>query len=185
MIEGRAHLDRIEEMISKGENLEDCSKELQLLAGRIGDLNFRLSLLRTASGEKVVVDWPLTACMSQEDALGQDHFNHDNVMRFLGYRTGKTGATTDERRAILNYLYLGELPSVRSEAYMLEWGEPMTSKRLCKLAYSICRAMEYGKEKSGKNHLGVAIREWKDDLKWLEREFYNRSHEGSFKWPVV
>jgi hypothetical protein len=74
---------------------------------------------------------------------------------------------------------------VVSEEHMNEWGEPMTSKRLCKLAYSIFRGMEFTKKKCGRNNVGVAIRERKDDLKWLETGFFSCFHEGDFKWPPV
>ena len=179
------HLDRIEEMISKGKDLPGCLKELDSVAARVEDLRLKIGLRSAAPGGRPYVAWPKTALMVREDALVGEHFEQQSMLTFFGYRTGVAGATQDERRAVLRYIYLGEIPRVVSEEHMDGWGEPMTSKRLCKLAYSIFRGMEFTKKKCGKNNVGVAIRERKDDLKWLEAEFFNRFHEGSFKWPPV
>ena len=179
------HFDRIEKKISEGKDLPGCLKELDSVAVRVEGLRLQIESRAAALGARPYVKWPKTARMVQEDALLGDHFDQQSLLAFLGYRTGAVGATQDERRAVLRYIYWGEIPRVVSEEHMKEWGEPMTSKRLCKLAYSIYWGMEFTKKKSGKNNVGVAIRERKDDLRWLETGFFSCFHEGDFKWPPV
>jgi hypothetical protein len=185
-------LDRIEAMILKGENLELCLKELSALRRRIDGLTSSFSLLYgTPNSARSIVPepsagWPEAAKLSAEEALQKDHFYFkDSVLIFLGYHVGISGIGTRDRRAVLEYAYAGELPRVRSVEYMNEWGEPETSVRLRKIAYTIYRAMENGVKRNGKSNMRSAVQDWKEDLKWLKAKFFDGRHCSSFKWPSL
>jgi hypothetical protein len=97
----------------------------------------------------------------------------------MGYRVGRQGLSSGERRSILGKAFSGGLPHVENPEYMSQWGEPGSPERLRKMANDIaanCRNM-----KRRRNRSDQAIKEWESDLEWLEQTYY-RGH-FQFSWP--
>jgi hypothetical protein len=74
-----------------------------------------------------------------------------------------------ERRKILTYVYLGELPKVIDEAYSREWGSPGSRKRLVKMKNSLMTFIRNAQRRSG--NMGIAIHEWQEDLRFIHEAF--------------
>ena len=79
------------------------------------------------------------------------------MLAALGYRVGQTqGRPPRARREILKFVLQGELPMVHSASYSEEWGEPGSFKR-------------YRKSNRTKPNMRAAVRDWSEDLEWLEQ----------------
>ncbi len=95
----------------------------------------------------------------------------------MGYKVGKSGISEDERHAILREAFLGTIPNVGAEKYMVTWGLPGSEKRLAAIAHHIrfkCRG-------NPTTDLSVANADWQSDLKWLKATFY----DGHFTFPWI
>ncbi len=102
------------------------------------------------------------------------------VLRYMGYHVGRTqGLAADDRRRILRQAFTSELPYVKDQDHMAEWGGVKTAARLSKLANSLatfCRNRR--NQQAPSDH---AIRDWEADLGWLKRTFYLPNMR--FAWP--
>ncbi|WP_193211146.1 hypothetical protein [Luteolibacter marinus] len=182
-------LDRIEHAIEARSNLHESLKSLRSISARVNELTDRLlnlydfpDLEPEGADEDDPFDWPSTAVLPAHDALGANHFEYTSgVLSFLGYSVGKSGLLAGPRRAILRYVYLKRLPAVSSAEYMAEWGRAETGNRLCKLANSIASFARNAKRRNAK--LSKAISDWKSDLAWLKKEYYDGNYDGEFSWP--
>jgi hypothetical protein len=74
-----------------------------------------------------------------------------------------------DRRQILTYVYIGQLPLVSSQAYTMEWGTPGSYKRLTKLKNAILTFIRNAQRR--RSNMQVAIQEWQDDLKFVHQAF--------------
>lgn len=181
-------LDRIERCIDDRSNLADSLQELRKITRRAEDLTDRILSLYSFPDFEVQdleesFNWPTTAILPSQKALQGEHFEYqEGVLRFLGYRVGFSGLTKGKRHAILRYAYGGQLPSVGSDDYMLEWGGPSTSARLKKMAHSIAAFARNGK-RNERQDMSKAVDHWVADLAWLKSEYYDDRYDGQFQWP--
>lgn len=115
------------------------------------------------------VEWPRYAVASRSQALSGVVFPHEQgMLSFMGYQVGMTSPLTDEdRRAILRYVFYGELPTVMSAAYTAEWGPPASAKRFSKLRITISTFVENAMRR--RTDMRIAIMEWKSDLEYIKR----------------
>jgi hypothetical protein len=102
------------------------------------------------------------------------------LLRYLGYHVGAKGLSGEERRAILDAVYLEKLPSVNSRTYMSEWGQPHTGVRLKKLAETLAALTRNEKRKRAAASRS-AIEEWEADLEYLRQKYYVGRYD--FVWP--
>ena len=102
------------------------------------------------------------------------------MLRFLGYRVGKTGRTEADRRALLHELFASDLPALNDAEYMAGWGAPRTAQRLKKMAYSIW-ALANTRSRRVDAGSDLAIEHWALDLDYLYDRYYV-AHFG-FDWP--
>lgn len=140
--------------------------------------------LRSVRGSlRGVPEWPHEAMATQAIALASDQFTYARgVLSYMGYRVGKVSTLTSERRRkILEYVFLGELPQVNDRQYMRTWGKPRTAARLRKLANAVAAFARNARKKRKKN-MGQAIAEWEADLAYLKKRFYARRRRD-WKWP--
>jgi hypothetical protein len=98
-----------------------------------------------------------------------------------GYRVGRSGLPEQERRMLLDNIYLDELMPVNSSEYMAEWGRPKTGPRLQKLAEVLAAETRSAKRRS--TDLSTAIEQWEADLEYLRREYYVGRYD--FSWPTT
>jgi hypothetical protein len=105
----------------------------------------------------------------------------ESPLKVMKYCVGKQGLPAAERRQVLYDAFVGDLPRVGGAAYMSEWGDPGTAKRLKKIATAIasfCRNMKYRATPSVE-----AIEDWEDDLRWLKENCYRGRF--TFSWPDI
>lgn len=116
-------------------------------------------------------EWPSQAITDQAHALSGEVFPHAHgMLSFMGYQVGKDSPLTgSERRAILEYVFRGQLPTVTSTAYTAEWGGPSSRARFLKMKNSISTFIENAQRK--KADMRIAIMEWKDDLRYIRNVF--------------
>lgn len=102
------------------------------------------------------------------------------ILARLGYKVGHNGMSISNRRDILDFAFNNELPPTTSPEYMEEWGTRLSAKRLKKLANCLSTFAANAKNHSGGDY-SVAIKHWRDDLKYLRNEYYEGKF--NFKWP--
>ncbi len=127
------------------------------------------SLNTSADEDSGDVEWPRYAVASRSQALSGVVFPHEQgMLSFMGYQVGMTSPLTDEdRRAILRYVFHGELPTVMSDAYTAEWGPPASARRFSKLRITISAFVENAMRR--RTDMRIAIMEWKSDLEYIKR----------------
>lgn len=115
--------------------------------------------------------------------FGDIDWEEQGLLRLSGYRVGKTrGRPQDQRRRILNFVFLeDDLRDVDDPQYAAQWGLPMTSDRLLKLAETIAAFTRNAKR--NRYDMSEAISDWENDLDYLKSTFYDRW--GDFPWPEV
>ena len=108
-----------------------------------------------------------------------DRVEH-SPLNLLGYRVGVTnGLYPNQRHNILRDAFeTANLPQDSTEAYMEEWGQPRTRKRLWRMAHHLTWLVKFQMNNQNMDH---AINDWVSDLEWLKRTYYRRSM--SFRWP--
>jgi hypothetical protein len=104
------------------------------------------------------------------------------LLRLSGYVVGRTrGLKREERRRILNWVFIkDDLRDIDDPEYAAEWGEPLSSERLKKMADSIATFARV-RAQSDKDY-SIAIEHWEDDLEYLRRSFYE-SWDHRWPWP--
>ena len=103
------------------------------------------------------------------------------LLKHLGYSVGANGVSRWERQRILGDVLMESVPNVQSMQYMNEWGMPKSSDRLQKLANSLASFARNAKRRPSPPR--EAIREWEEDLAWLEQTFYQSRFR--FRWPTT
>lgn len=99
------------------------------------------------------------------DAIPNFDRPEQGLLGALGYHVGQShGAATEMRRLILKFVLEGELPMIHSASYMLEWGEPNSSKRFEKLVRVLENLIEGNRRKPNSK---LAVKQWSEDLEWL------------------
>lgn len=129
-------------------------------------------------------DWPHTTIVPGLGLPGADDgdpadWPQVGLLKHLGYSVGANGISRWERQRILRAVFTDSVPNVQSMAYMAEWGTPNSSTRLQKLANSIASFARYAQRRASPPE--EAIRDWEEDLGWLEETFYRGKFR--FRWP--
>lgn len=124
-------------------------------------------------------DWPTTMPTGAAEHIS-DFGREVGMLKYMGYRVGKTGMPAPERRAVLRRVFELPLPRPKhlfSHDYVDSWGDPRTQGRLREIAYEIAR---FAKDRRAmRNPPWAAIEDWEDDLEWLRIQF----HDGGWRWP--
>lgn len=105
------------------------------------------------------------------------------MLSYLEYRVGKTaGLSSRERQVILSRVFEGKLPRVFEPAYMEEWGDPKSARRLKKMAESLA-AFARNFKRLDEDKYDEAIRQWEQDLDFLYHAYY--LGRFGFGWPTT
>lgn len=96
----------------------------------------------------------------------------EGLLSHYGYKVGINGLSARERWEILDRVFLNPLLTMDNTAYLNEWGEPNSEKRLKKLANSIAAFTRNAKRRK-RGNFGQAIADWEADLAYLKRTYYN------------
>jgi len=125
--------------------------------------------------------WSTTTANPGSQNLPSDVFKYEEgLLSHYGYKVGMNGLSESERWEILDTVFLRPLLKMDNAAYLSEWGEPRSAKRLQKLAESISAFTRNAKRRN-KVSLSKAIQDWETDLAYLKRTYYN--NRFSFRYP--
>jgi len=125
--------------------------------------------------------WPETTFEDGPPATIGEGFDGEDAsspLYKMGYSVAQQVALSQsERYQYLNETYQEEnLPWCISDAYMEDWGEPNSRKRLRRIAWHL-----HLMTKRLKRH-DKAVTRWESDLNWLKQNYYKPIHR--FRWPT-
>ena len=124
--------------------------------------------------------WPTTNAPISIHGLGDVFSYQEGLLSYVGYQVGNEGKPRKVRQSILDWVFHNRLPRVKSESYMLEWGDPETSARLKKMANALAAFTRNEKRKTHADYT-MAIRDREIDLKYLRDKYY--VGQFYFEWP--
>ena len=104
------------------------------------------------------------------------------LLQYLGYTAGHSGLPDAERQEILAWIMESNLPLIHGKKYMDKWGLPKTRKRFNMILKSLT-GFKNVRSKSGPE-FDEAKRNWNDDIKYLDDEYFYRLKLVMFKYCV-
>lgn len=126
--------------------------------------------------------WPSTTADGGDGSVDGSTWLKQGPLKVLGYEVGQNGEAKGVREGVLDRVFQGVLPPLFPPAYLRGWGEQSSPARLEKMADSIASFARYAKRRDD-HAMGVAIRDWEDDLAYLYRKFY--VGRFGFGWPAA
>ena len=132
-------------------------------------------------------DWPTTDVVLNSNRLVIDFADgkwpETGVLKKMGYKVGQRGRSSSARLQVLDQVMEVRLVpgSDGAEAYIQQWGEPMTTVRLLKIANCLA-SFAVGKKRVTPRDCSEAIAHWESDLEYL-RAVYYEERNSTFRWP--
>lgn len=180
----------------RGKTLRICSQEMMLgwvLTGEDPNRDIELvrKLIDDHSGLQLVREllegaWPTTGVIPSTSNGSQEFDKPEKgPLKRMGYKVGRSGHPAYRRRKALSKAFetpRQQFPGRYPSGYLGDWGRPRSSQRLSKIARSIAGFCTTAQSRSNPPH--AAIEDWKEDLAWLKKEYYN-ALTYSFRWPYV
>ncbi|MBD1823447.1 hypothetical protein H6F51_13240 [Cyanobacteria bacterium FACHB-DQ100] len=184
----KCHVDKLERIVNSEWNnpdvLREVHHELQFRTRKKArTLLARISARLTELKDTKTFVWPTTTATVKVGSknLSEDVFKYEEgLLKLYGYKVGVNGLPENQRRQILDDIFLHSLPSIDNVAYLSEWGQLGTAKRLKKLADSIAAFTRNARRRNA-GAFDKAIRDWEADLAYLKRTYYDERF--SFQWP--
>ena len=144
------------------------------------DLRKRIAARLTQLQETQFI-YPTTKANPGSQNLSNDVFKYEQgLLKHYGYKVGRSGLSQTERWQILDQVFSQSLLQIDNAAYLKEWGEAKSAKRLQKIADSIAAFTRNAKRRN-RNSFSKAIQDWETDLAYLKRTYYNNYF--SFQYP--
>jgi hypothetical protein len=111
-------------------------------------------------------------------------WKQESVLKIHGYTVGKSRDAwhKDKRRRLLDDVMRKQLPSYVTDLFGDEYGEPMTAKRLQKLAWLLYHNAQRFLQQRNSERYAVAIEDYEEDLEFLFQTFYEEE-ELKFQSP--
>jgi len=181
----KCHIDELERVAASEWNnakvLSEIHYELKFRSRKKAlDLRERIATRLTQLRSTQFV-WSTTTANPGSQNLSSDVFKYESgVLRHYGYKVGMNGLSESERWKILDTVFLYPLLQMDNAAYLSEWGEPNSAKRLQKLSESISAFTRNAKRRN-KGSCSKAIQDWETDLAYLKKTYYN--NRFSFQYP--
>lgn len=132
--------------------------------------------------------WPVTEVpSSRSDSRPEDDVRwlEFSALKMFGYTVGKTnGWPPSQRQQFLSDFMEMKLPDMVEDHFGDEYGNPLSTKRLRKIANIIasCARNFY---RNDNERYAVAIIHWKEDLEFLKRKYYYGRKLAFEPWPDV
>ncbi|MBE9212911.1 WYL domain-containing protein [Plectonema cf. radiosum LEGE 06105] len=132
--------------------------------------------------EETQFNWSTTEANSGLHNLSTDAFKYEEgLLKHYGYKVGMSGLSQRERWEILDTVFLQPLLiNIDNVAYLKEWGEPKSARRLKKIVDSIATFTRNAKRRN-QSSFSKAIEDWETDLTYLKRNYYD--NRFSFQYP--
>jgi hypothetical protein len=124
--------------------------------------------LRPRKGDSVVISLAQLAG-ALDMPQGMEFSPEEGVLRLLGYRVGKGGLSTPERRKVLGMIYKLPLASLPRVANWQEWGEAKSSARLGKMQRCLIAFAEQASRR--RTPPREAVEAWNADESWISEAF--------------
>ncbi len=125
--------------------------------------------------------WSKTTANPGSQNLSNDVFKYEQgLLKYYGYKVGRSGLSHRERWEILDRVFSQPLLEIDNAAYLNEWGEPKSAKRLQKIVDSIAAFTRNAKRRNRRS-FSKAIQDWETDLAYLKRNYYD--NRFSFGYP--
>lgn len=126
--------------------------------------------------------WPILHISKGKGAI-DGAFRPESALRMFGYTVGKTnGWPRQKRHKFLTDFMEKSLPSVVEREFGDEYGEPLTTTRLRKVAHVISSNCSLRMRNDPRKY-AKAISDWKEDLDFLKREYYDCRGLKFVPWP--
>lgn len=110
-------------------------------------------------------------------------FRQYSALKMFGYTVGKTeGWPTAKRQKFLSDFMELELPSEVAATFGDEYGRPMTTTRLRKVA-NVIASNASNFLRNDEVRYRAAIRDWESDLAFLKEKYYEREGLKFLPWP--
>tara|TARA_Y100000817_G_C16810398_1_gene523997 strand:- start:208 stop:1200 length:993 start_codon:yes stop_codon:yes gene_type:complete len=111
-------------------------------------------------------------------------WKQESVLKIHGYTVGKSRDAwhKDKRQRLLDDVMRKQLPSYVTDLFGDEYGEPMTAKRLQKLAWLLHHNAQRFLQQRNSERYAVAIEDYEEDLEFLFQTFYEEE-ELKFQSP--
>ncbi|MDO9478480.1 MAG: hypothetical protein Q7L07_17365 [Pseudohongiella sp.] len=127
--------------------------------------------------------WPVISDQAGSKPMEGD-FAPFSALKMFGYTVGKTQGWDKKRReAFLTDFMEQKLPKEVATTFGNEYGEPMSTTRLRKVANVIANNCGL-RIKSDKVKYAHAIADWKSDLQFLKVNYYEKKGLKFMPWPV-
>jgi hypothetical protein len=95
----------------------------------------------------------------------------EGILGYFGYKVGFNGVSENQRRQILNQIFMETLPPINSPEYMNDWGEPATEKRFKKMVDSVETFIRNARRRKDWENYKQAIKDWQDDVHYLRNTY--------------
>ncbi len=116
-------------------------------------------------------------------------FRDFSALKLFGYTVGKKGRdegwSDHRRRAFLSDFMELSLPAIVKKTFGEEYGEPMSTTRLHKVANLIAALANNTARKSNAGSYEQAITDWEADLAFLKATYYEGKGLKFHPWPEV
>lgn len=171
------HIDDLERLVASQWNnskvLEDLAYELEFRSRRRSHELSKRVADRLRQLEKGLFTWATTTNNPDSHRFsGRDFedFKEEGVLGHYGYRVGMKGLPENERREILDAIVQRPLLPSIEPAERRAWGEPNSDQRLRKLSERIAFHIRTKRHRANYER---AVRDWKNDLAYLKRTYYD------------
>lgn len=128
-------------------------------------------------------NWPIIQQIPGDGMFNADGFRSESALKVFGYTVGKTNGWPEQKRQrfLSDFIEL-ELPEIVERIFDDEYGDPMTTTRLRKVANVIANncGLRY---RSNHNLYRHAIRDWESDLDFLKKKYYEGRGLKFHPWP--
>tara|TARA_Y100000814_G_C12261962_1_gene378724 strand:+ start:50 stop:895 length:846 start_codon:yes stop_codon:yes gene_type:complete len=155
--------------------------------GTLADLQSTLDDLRSTSDNvEPEWDWPIinpSPVTSDDSSLNSSEFRDRSALRVFGYSVAKTSDwSTETRHRFLNDFMRMELPKVIEEEFGTEYGSPLTTTRLRKVANLLANNCSL-RIRRDPDMFSVSIENWETDQEFLKTTFYEGEGLKFTPWP--
>ena len=155
--------------------------------GTLADLRSTLDDLRSTSDNvEPEWDWPIinpSPVTSDDSSLNSSEFRDRSALRVFGYSVAKTSDwSTETRHRFLNDFMRMELPKVIEEEFGTEYGSPLTTTRLRKVANLLANNCSL-RIRRDPDMFSVSIENWETDQEFLKTTFYEGEGLKFTPWP--
>ena len=130
--------------------------------------------------------WPIInyeSHLNSHGAMSNENFKERSALAAFGYTVGKTrGWATSKRHKFLNDFMRKQLPSGIEDEFGNEYGSPLSTTRLRKVANHIASICGLAIARD-EHQMRFAIDDWETDLEFLKTTFYEGEGLKFTPWP--